>query len=723
MDDVRENNVSDLRRQAELIDSETACPKAERANALSQTETKIMLHELHVHEIELEIQNEELRRTQLELETSRSKYFDLYDLAPVGYCTINDQGLIVQANLTATAIFGIPRSALVMQPITRFIAKSDQDIHYLHHKRLLRTEMPQRYELHILKSDHTQPWVRIDTVLAIDAGGSPAVVNMALSDVSEGKALEKAIHESEERYRTLVEWSPEPVVVKRDGKILYVNPSAINLFGASDARELVGKNFLSQVHQDYHQRILLREEGILQTSHGTQMVHETLLKIDGTPIDVESQSTLIMYDGEPAIHSSLRDVTERMRLNKILTEKNIELEKTTSFAEKANNAKSDFISGMSHDLRTPLNAILGFAQLIDTGSQPLTPSQKRSIDQILKAGWYLLDLINDILDLSLIDSGKLILTLSPISLKEVIQECSCMVEPQADKHVIKVSITAPDYPFIVKADPMRLRQILNNLLSNAIKYNRQGGSVTIDCAKVATDTVRISVRDTGDGLSPDQITELFQPFHRIGKKATIEQGTGIGLVVCKRLVESMSGTIGVESTVGSGSVFWFDLKLAEAGETGTEEPEDPSIIQTKKKKGVMQHTLLFIESKSCKLLSMCGVIALRTDIRLLSARNGESGLDIAREYLPDAIVTDIRLPDISGYDVQRILAENPKTAHTPIIALGDDMSSGDIERAKARGFAGYLASPINVTDFFTTLDSIFDAQRRKTQSPIEEENL
>lgn len=703
-----DDNATVLRRQAEQIDSENACPEPERPNLLTPIDTKIMLHELHVHEIELELQNEELRRIQLELETSRSKYFDLYDLAPVGYCTLNDQGLIIQANLTATALFGIPRSALVMQPITRFIAKRDQDIHYIHHKRLIRTEMPQRYELRILKSDHTEAWMRIDTVIAIEAGGSPSVVNMALSDITEGKVLEKAMQESEERYRTLVEWSPEPVVVKRAGKILYVNPSAINLFGATNAADLVGKDFLTLVHQEHHQRILIREESILLTNRGTQMVHEKLLKIDGTPIDVESQSTLIMYDGEPAIHSSLRDITERMALNKILVEKNIELQKSKSFAEKANNAKSDFISGMSHDLRTPLNAILGFAQLIDTGSQALTPSQKRSIDQILKAGWYLLDLINDILDLSLIDSGKLSLTLSPISLIEVIQECGCMVESQADKHGITLSLIPPEQPLTVKADAMRLRQILNNLLSNAIKYNRQGGSVTVDCAQRGGDCVRISVRDTGEGLSRDQISELFQPFHRIGKKTSIEQGTGIGLVVCKRLVESMSGAIGVESTVGTGSVFWFELKLADSEQTTSSAGEDPSIVQTIKKNGETLHTILFIESKTCNLLSMCGIIAHRTDIRLLSARNGISGLEIAREYQPEAIVTDIRLPDISGYDVQRILAEDPKTAHIPIIALDDDMITDDIDRKPEKGFVGYLSKPIKVADFFETLDSIFN---------------
>lgn len=723
MDEANGKDVSDLRRQAEFIDRERACLDTERAGSLSPTETKRLLHELHVHEIELEIQNEELRRTQLELETSRSKYFDLYDLAPVGYCTVNDQGLIVQANLTATALFGIPRRALVMQPFTRFIAKSDQDIHFLNHTRLIRTEMPQRYELRILKSDHTQPWMRIDTVLARDDDGSGLLVNMALSDVTESKAMENAMQESEKRYRTLVEWSPEPVIVKQDGKILYVNPSAIKLFGASDARELVGRTFLSLVQPEYHQIILEREEDILLTNRGTQMVHETLIKVDGTQIDVESQSTLIVYDGKPAIHSSLRDVTERMRLNTALVEKNAELERSKALAERANNAKSDFISGMSHDLRTPLNAILGFAQLIDAGAQPLTPSQKRSIDQILKAGWYLLDLINDILDLSLIESGKLSLSLSPIPLLDVIQECEGMVEPQANKHGIRLSVVSPDFSYTVEADSMRLRQVLNNLLSNAIKYNKQGGTVTVDIAQGPPSFVRINVRDTGTGLTADQIPQLFQPFHRLGKSASVEQGTGIGLVVCKRLVESMGGAIGVESAIGIGSVFWFELKLANPSATANSVPENPSITQTMRENDGALRALLYIAAKPCELLSMCGLIAYRSDIRLLSARDGESGIDIARMYLPDAILTDVELPGISGFDVQRILAEDPKTAHIPIIAIGDSAKPGDAATILKRGFRKYLANPIIVTEFMKALDSVFYAKEGGNLSLFEEENL
>ncbi len=239
----------------------------------------------------------------------------------------------------------------------------------------------------------------------------------------------------------------------------------------------------------------------------------------------------------------------------------LELHKAMSVAEKANLAKSDFLSSMSHELRTPLGAILGFAQLMESGSPQPTPSQKRSIDQILKAGWYLLELINEVLDLSLIESGKLSLSPEPVSLADVMRECQTMIEPQAKQRGIRVSFPRLETPYFVKADRTRVKQVLINLLSNAIKYNRADGTVAVACIVSAPGRVRICVEDSGEGLSAEDIGQLFQPFNRLGRAATAEEGTGIGLVVCKRLVELMGGVIGVESTVGKGSVFWFELNL------------------------------------------------------------------------------------------------------------------------------------------------------------------
>src|ERR1700734_4216126 len=240
----------------------------------------------------------------------------------------------------------------------------------------------------------------------------------------------------------------------------------------------------------------------------------------------------------------------------------LELQDAMAAAEKANLAKSDFLSSMSHELRTPLSAILGFAQLMESGAPSPTPLQKRSIDQILQAGWYLLELINEILDLALIESGKLSLSLEPISLAEVMHECQAMIEPQAKKRTVGVAFPHFDIPCFVKADRTRVKQVLINLLSNAIKYNRLGGTVVVDYITSIPGRIRICVKDSGEGLTPDKLAQLFQPFNRLGQEANAEEGTGIGLVTTKRLIELMGGAIGAESAVGTGSVFWIELNVS-----------------------------------------------------------------------------------------------------------------------------------------------------------------
>src|SRR5579864_5167809 len=321
------------------------------------------------------------------------------------------------------------------------------------------------------------------------------------------------------------------------------------------------------------------------------------------------------------VFAAARDVTERKRLDQALQEKNVELERAGAVAEKANLAKSDFLSSMSHELRSPLNAILGFAQLISSDSPPPTASQTASIDQILHAGWYLLQLINEILDLAQIESGKLALSREPTSLAEVMLECQAMIEPQAQKRGITMTFPQFDLPYFVDADRTRLKQVLINLLSNAIKYNQANGTVVVNCTLLTQEgrgpaRIRVSVTDTGAGLPPDMLMQLFQPFNRLGQERSTEEGTGIGLVMSKRLVELMGGVIGVKSTVGLGSVFWFELNSATAPEFVVDIAAPAANPRAKAEHGAPLRTLLYVEDNPANLKLVEQLIARRPDMRL-----------------------------------------------------------------------------------------------------------
>jgi CheY-like chemotaxis protein len=399
----------------------------------------------------------------------------------------------------------------------------------------------------------------------------------------------------------------------------------------------------------------------------------------------------------------------------------LELHNAMVVAEKASLAKSDFLSGMSHELRTPLSAILGFAQLMESGTPSPTVSQKRSIDQILQAGWYLLELINEILDLAQIESGKLSLSPEPMSLAAVMHECQAMIETQAQKRGIRVTFPRFETPYFVKADRTRVKQVLINLLSNAIKYNRVDGAVVVDCTASTAGRIRISVKDTGEGLTPDKLTQLFQPFNRLGQEANVEEGTGIGLVVCKRLIELMGGAIGVESTVGQGSMFWIELNLTAAPQPVAGAAEPMAVAQAPVQTGAPLRTLLYVEDNPANLMLVEDLIARRPDIRLLCARDGARGIEIARTSRPDAILMDINLPGISGIQALRILRADPATAHIPVVALSANAMPRDIEKGLMAGFFRYLTKPIKVNEFMDTLDSTLKfAKTESARANIEE---
>jgi PAS domain S-box-containing protein len=531
---------------------------------------------------------------------------------------------------------------------------------------------------------------------------------LVFRNVTERRQVEDALQTSEATLGGIVASVMDAVIaIDSKHRITLFNASAEEMFGRT-SHEMLGANLDRLIPSQFRSAHGSQVRKFGKTNVSKRVMSKpgevSGLHADGSEFPIDASIAQFQVKGQKMFTVVLRNITERKRADQVLLEKTDELEKAKTIAEKANLAKSDFLSSMSHELRSPLNAILGFAQLMESDSPPPTPAQKESIDQILHAGWFLLDLINEILDLAAVESGRLSLSLEQISLPEVLTECQEMIEPQAQKRSIEMTFPAFTAPCFIKADRTRLKQVLINLLSNAIKYNRDGGSVIVECAETPTGHIRINVKDTGAGLSPEMLAQLFQAFNRLGKEATAEEGTGIGLVVSKRLVELMQGKIGAASTVGEGSVFWIELIHDTDAHSKYLTATTTKLATLPTPKAMPQSVVLYVEDNHANLQLVEQLLGRCPESKLLTANNGKDGIALAIDSVPDVILMDINLPGISGIETMRILHLNPITANIPIIALSANAMPRDIEKGLAAGFHKYITKPINVTEFMNTLN-------------------
>ncbi|GAB3404406.1 ATP-binding protein [Massilia agilis] len=505
---------------------------------------------------------------------------------------------------------------------------------------------------------------------------------------------------------TLLALATSWLVVRRIGRVITAPIVAIT----GIARDVVAT-------RDYSRRAerISKDEAADLADSFNAMLGE----IEQRTLALESSNQEIAHEAQ----ERARAQQEVMRLNEELEERvhertlqlelaNQELVRAIEEARKANQAKSAFLSSMSHELRTPLNAILGFAQILNSDALPASDEQKREFaDHIVKAGRHLLTLINEILDLAKIESGAVTLSMEPVGIDDVLAECRSMIDAQAHKRGIRVLF--PDHTgAMVRADRTRLKQVLLNLLSNAVKYNREGGAVVLACAPDPSGRLRLSVQDTGMGLRQDQIDALFQPFNRLGQENGTQEGTGIGLVVTRRLVELMGGEIGVTSSPGVGSVFSIALASAAPATLGAPEPAWRPAASHDAAEGAA-HLLLYVEDNPANLKLVEELVRLRADLRLLSAPDARMGIELARSHHPELILMDINLPGMSGVEALRVLRETPDTAGIPVIALTANAMPSDVERGIGAGFFRYLTKPIDIVMFNEAIDRTLEHVRAR----------
>ncbi|TDK67105.1 response regulator [Sapientia aquatica] len=522
-----------------------------------------------------------------------------------------------------------------------------------------------------------------------------------------------ALHDLQFYTRSLVEANLDAIMaISTAGIIFDVNHPAELLTGFT-RKELIGSKFESYATDSLSARFAINRA----LTEGPVANYDLVVRAkNGQQVSV-SYNFSVLHDAHEqsvGLIASARDVTNNKKFEYLLEENNLALQNAKAVAEKANLAKSEFLSSMSHELRTPLNAILGFAQLMDADQVLPKATEKLAIKQILQGGWYLLELINEILDLASIEAGKAVLLNEIVSLFDVLTDCKAMIEQQASKKNVRLIFPLFDNAAMyVNADQTRVKQVMINLLSNAIKYNKKGGEIQVQCRTSGSSFVHISVRDTGAGLSSEQLLHLFEPFNRLGREGGSEDGTGIGLVVTKQLVELMGGRIGVQSTVGSGSVFWIELPVEQnLGPSQALKDDSSQIYANLVPANTSKKTVLCIEDNPANLVLIEQLMHSRPEIELLTANTGKLGIEIAQNRLPDVILMDINLPDIHGFEILKALKEFGATASIPVIGLSANAMQVDIENGLAAGCLYYLTKPVKVRELMTTLDAtLYDPQR------------
>ena len=595
------DEARELRANAERLALEKEPWPPEKVEDMSADEIRRLLHELRVHQIELEMQNEELRRAQVELDAVRARYFDLYDLAPVGYCTLSEKNIILEANLNAAVLLNTPRSRLVRQPLALFILEEDYRVYYHHWRKLFKSGDPQDFELRMICTDGAPFWVRMTAALGGNDTGDAKVCRMVIIDISEHKRMQEALRAAKE-----------------------------------EAESLGGQ------------------------------------------------------------------------------------------AETANRAKSAFLANMSHEIRTPLNGVIGFLDLL--AETPLDTMQREYAEYIRTSAYSLLEVINDVLDISKIEADKLDLERLRTDTREILRQAVAIVGGVAKTKKLPLSLRIEkEVPRYAVVDPLRLKQILINLLGNAVKFTEKGSvelALDFEAREGGKGDFLFSVRDTGIGIGAEDREKLFKPFCQADASSTRKYGgTGLGLAISDALLKKMGSSLELESAPGEGSRFFFTLRTDFIADETAREPLGDAAPREAFRNVPLQPVrtaklplILIVEDVALnrKMLRMV-VSKFVPEASFFEAVDGDEGVALFRKYSPDLVFMDIQMPGTDGYKAtveMRTLekeavasgAEKRRGRRTPVVALTADIQPGTKEACFASGMDAYLSKPINMNALLEILE-------------------
>jgi PAS domain S-box-containing protein len=633
------------------------------------------------------------------LEASEQSFRQIFEDAPIGMAVVGLDESFNQVNTTLCQMVGYSERELTQCTTMDITFEDDIPQGKQNAEELLTGGPRSSVERRYIRKNGEVLWITRTACLMRDVDGHPRNFLIMVEDISERKRAEEALCESKRELEAahhanqLIMDNSQDVICAMDewGRFVSVSAACEHVWGYTPS-EMVGLLYIDLVCPD--DRVMTNQVADVLRMDGkiTDFVNRCTRK-DGTLIDVLWSAS--WSETDKIMFCVAHDVTERARIEK-------ELREAKEEADRANHAKSEFLSRMSHELRTPLNAILGFGQLLER--QNPTETQRNRVGHIISAGRHLLNLINEVLDISRVETGNLQLSLEPVCLADALEEALSLMRPLAAERGIELLTPEPlDQTYYVMADRQRFKQVLLNLLTNSVKYTPIGGKVTVSSSATGTGTMRIVVSDTGAGIAQEKLARLFTPFDRLGAEQTGVEGTGLGLALCQRLMQAMNGTIGANSALGQGTSFWLELACADSPleriTSAKRNPPDSAAESDAKKR-----TILYVEDNLSNLTLIEQMLADQPHIHLITAMQGQLGIELARRHSPDMILLDLHLPDLPGWEVLSRLQRHDATRNIPVVVISADATARQIKRLMTAGAHAYLTKPLDKTEFSRVID-------------------